>query len=411
MTAKPTQSPVTATLTGNVDDNDHHARTLIDHLTFATRFTCVVAFARESGFAMISDVVRERIAAGMSATFVVGVDFYQTEPALILDLMKLGKTAANPNDVKVYMGAENAICTMHPKVYVFGGADATTAIVGSANMTQGGLAGNWELSALIQGRDVDWESDLSKWIQDRVEDGEIVEADAATVERYKIRRDIYLAHMKMAEKRARRAADSPRGNLDTLRVILATMRADQSKDGFYVQVAQRAAALRKSPVILKRIAELRTSSPTSFLTIYEELLFGAWHSGGLHRGKRTVASKPIIFRDALRALNISRSSDPRVLYDLILKYIDQVPRAGINVITEILHSRDFTRFPVMNGNSVSGMRLAHIVDYPDPLTKKTVDGKTYARFCADAERIRADLGLENFSELDALFNYAYWRTD
>ncbi len=65
----------------------------------------------------------------------------------------------------------------------------------------------------------------------------------------------------------------------------------------------------------------------------------------------------------------------------------------------------------MNGNSVSGMRLAHVVDYPDPLTKKTVNGATYARFCADAERIRADLGLENFSELDAVFNYAYWRTD
>ena len=91
---------------------------------------------------------------------------------------------------------------------------------------------------------------------------------------YKIRRDIYLAHMKMAERRARRAADSPRGNLDTLRAILATMRADESNDGFDVQVAQRAAALRMSPVILKRIAELRTPSPTSFLTIYEELLFG-----------------------------------------------------------------------------------------------------------------------------------------
>ena len=162
MTAKPKQLLVTATLTGNVDDNDHHARTLINHLTLATRFTCVVAFARNSGFGMISDVVKERIAAGMSATFVVGVDFYQTEPALILDLMKLRKTAADPDNMKVYMGAENATCTMHIKVYVFGGANATTAIVGSANMTQGGLVGNWELSALIQGRDVDWESGLSK---------------------------------------------------------------------------------------------------------------------------------------------------------------------------------------------------------------------------------------------------------
>lgn len=407
----PKQSAVTATLIGNVDDIDHHAQILVDYLVLAMRFICIVAFARKSGFEMISDVIRKRIVSGMSATFVVGIDFYQTEPDLILDLMKLGKLSTVPDNVKVYMGAENAKYTMHPKVYVIGAADATTAIVGSANMTYGGLADNWELSALIRSRDVDWEIGLSKWIQDRVEDGEIIAANVAAVERYKIMRDIYLAHMKMAEKRARRAVNSPRGDLDTLRAILATMRADESDEGFNIQVARRAASLRKGPVILRRIADLKTPSPTDFLIIYEELLSEVWHSGGLHRGKRVIASEPIVFRDALKALNRSGSGDPRVLYDLILKYMDRVSRAGVNVITEILHSRDFTRFPVMNRNSVSGMRLASLVGYPDPLTKKTVDGVTYARFCADAERIRADLKLKNFSELDAVFNYAYWRTD
>ena len=33
---------------------------------------------------------------------------------------------------------------MHSKIYVFSGGGVTTAIVGSAKMTRGGLAGNWD---------------------------------------------------------------------------------------------------------------------------------------------------------------------------------------------------------------------------------------------------------------------------
>jgi hypothetical protein len=189
------------------------------------------------------------------------------------------------------------------------------------------------------------------------------------------------------------------------------MRADRSEDGFDVQVPRRAHSLQVGPAILQRIAELGTPSPTRFLAIYEELLNGVWHSGGLPRAKTTIAGNSGVFQDSLRALADTTSDDPEFLYNLLLSFMERVPKAGVNVITEILHTRDATRFPVMNGNSVSGMRMANITDYPPSPTKKTVDGATYASFCADAEKIRSELGLKNFSELDAVFNYAYWRID
>lgn len=403
---KPSSVTAVLAVNGTVD----HAEILRDYLALATRFTCAVAFARMSGFSEIKKSLEDRIAAGMSATFVVGIDFFQTEPELILALLKLKKLVKDPAGVKVYMGTgDNYI--LHPKIYVFGGQDAATAIVGSANMTWGGLRGNHEFSAVIQGRDVDWEGVLTDWIKDRITDGEIVAADSENVERYAIKRKIYLAHMQMAERRARRAVNSPPGDLDTLRAILATMRADLSEEGFDVQVPQRAHSLQLGPAILRRIAELGTPSPARFLAIYEELLNGVWHSGGLPRAKTTIAKEAGIFQEALRALAASGSSDPEFLYNLLLSFMERVPKAGVNVITEILHTRDATRFPVMNGNSVSGMRMANITDYPESPNKKTVNGATYARFCADAERIRSELGLKNLSELDAVFNYAYWRTD
>ena len=41
--------------------------------------------------------------------------------------------------------------------------------------------------------------------------------------------------------------------------------------------------------------------------------------------------------------------------------------------------------------------------------KASVDGARYAQFTADAERLRQGLGLNDLSELDALFNFAYWK--
>lgn len=277
-------------------------------------------------------------------------------------------------------------------------------------MTQGGFADNWEMSALIPGRDVNWEKNLVEWIQDRFDDGDIVEADSTLVGRYRIKRDIFLAHIKMAERRARKAVEASPGDLGTLRAILATMKADESDNGFEAQVALRKNDQRSIPAIFKCIEELNAPTPESFLPIYEKLL-QAWHSGGLHRGKTAVASQPMVFRDSLRSLRRSRSVDPSVNYNLLLEPMLRVLRAGVNVITEILHSHDATRYPVMNANSVSGLRLASISNYPVQLTKKTVDGATYARFCEDAEQIRSNLDLKDFTELDALFNYAYWRTD
>jgi HKD family nuclease len=394
-------------INGEVD----HAKIITDHLARATHFTCAVAFARVSGLKSIRKCLESRIAAGMSATFVLGIDFFQTEPELIVDLLKLRKLARDPARVKVYMGSENADYTLHPKIYVFKSGCSTTAIVGSANMTSGGLVMNHEFSAVIQGRDVNWEIYLTDWIQERVANGEIVEADREGVQRYTVRRAIYLAHMQMAQRQARRAVNSAPGDLDTLRSILATMRADRSDDGFDVQVRQRASALQEGPAILQRIAALRAPSPSNFLVAYEELLNGVWHSSGLPRAKTTIAAKADIFQIALRALAASDSNDPAFLYNLLLRFMKRVPKAGVNVITEILHTRDATRFPIMNGNSVSGVKLANILDYPGKPTKKTVDGETYARFCVDAERIRSELALKNFSELDALFNYAYWQVD
>ena len=63
----------------------------------------------------------------------------------------------------------------------------------------------------------------------------------------------------------------------------------------------------------------------------------------------------------------------------------------------------------MNQNAVSGMCKANILEFPQHPSKSNVSAEGYASFCKQAEIVRRELGLENFLELDALFNYAYWK--
>ncbi len=390
------------------NEGGSHASVLRGLLAGASRLTCVVAFARMSGFEMISEALATRVAGGMRATFVIGLDFYQTEPELLSALLRL-KGRGRPGRVRVLMGAEGHSHTMHPKVYAFSHRDGTTsAVIGSANMTRGGFRDNHEFSAVMRGQDVGWMRELDDWIKAQVGAGEIVEADAEAIGRYAARRTAYLPHVQIAERRARAAAKAGPGQTSTLRAILAAMRADDGVDGFDAQAARRAASHVEAAALLGRLARRKGSDERGFLLLYEPLVAGLWHSGGLQRAKTTIARRAREFQDALRWLDGSPSEDPEVLFERLRTLMAEVPKAGVNVITEILHTRDRTRFAVMNQNSVAGMRRAQLAGYPGNPSKRSVDGASYARFCSDAAKVARDLGLGDLGELDALFNYAYW---
>lgn len=395
-------------LVENGEDEDHAG--LIDlHLGSATHFVAIVAFARMSGFALIREALAARAAKGLRATFVIGIDFFQSEPELLRALLRLrGPARKAGGNVQVYIGSETGAWTLHPKVYWFKGRGTETLLVGSANMTSGGFADNHELSVALTGSRTDWKSWLDRWIADRLANGDIVEAKTALIDSYEQRRDIWKAAIKAAERRARRSMAAPRGQIISLADLLAEMRADDGPEGFAALVERR----RRSHATARRLlADLTPDADLdrrAFLAHYEDLI-RHWHSSGLQRGKTMIARKAARFQAALRALTAERSQDPTRLFALLKTHFDAIPRAGINVLTEILHTRDPNRYPVMNRNSVAGMGLANITSYPRAPAKATVDGDRYARFTADAGALRDRLGLHDLGELDVLFNYAYWK--
>ena len=401
------RAPAPALLLANGDEG--HAEELKRHLAHATNLICIVAFAKSSGWKLIEKAVAERAAKGLKATFVIGLDFYQSEPAVLRAIRRLETKAATAGgSIEVYMGRERSRHTLHPKVYWIKGARRQALIVGSANMTRGGFADNHEMSALLSGSAARHQAWLEKWIGERAKAGDIVKATPKLIRAYEKRRDIYQTTMKSAESRAFRAMATRPGDPLTLVDLLVEMRADQGPEGFAKSVERRKKAAPKARAQLAVLARQSDLTRGRFLNAYEKLI-QHWHSSGIARGKTTVARRPARFQAALRSLATEPSDDPAVLFDLLKSHFDEIPRAGTNVITETLHTRDPARFPVMNRNSVAGMGLANIRGYPELPTKRSVSGALYARFAGGAEQLRQGLGLADFSELDALFNYAYQR--
>lgn len=388
-------------------NNDHnHASEIKDRLADAERFVCMVAFAKESGLKELRGELREAIERGMAATFVIGVDFYQSEPKVIDTLFKLKRSG----DVAVYMGSLNKQYTFHPKLFMFEKESVTEVIVGSANWTYGGMAENHELSLAFCTNRSKISSEIDDWISRLVDEGEIVEVTSAYLADYARRHAIYSSRMKLAHKRAERAAADPKGGIGTLAEILAEMKADKSYDGFDQSVARRSASNLEGLQILKQIAVSGSQSSDDFLEQFNRLL-DTFHSSGLRRGNSAIARDRIPFKEGVRSIMKFPQRDPGDMFDHLLYHFRSVHRGGVNLLTEILQLLDKRRYAVMNQNSVAGIGLAGHTEFPKMPGKHNTTAETYAEFCHRAEGIRTDLGLTDLSQLDALFNYAYWNRE
>lgn len=113
----------------------------------STETRIAVAFVSQGGLALLEKPIAAALTAGKFIEFLVGLDMAVTEPKALkkmhqwtLDYEELGLYCyAKLTDTGIY----------HPKVYLFTSATDATAIVGSSNLTAGGLSRNVEVNAIM----------------------------------------------------------------------------------------------------------------------------------------------------------------------------------------------------------------------------------------------------------------------
>lgn len=370
-----------------------------------------------------------------SIRLVVGLDMYHTDPDVLDELFELYRN--HKSLVELYLSASPNGVTFHPKTYLFRYKDNTSSIlIGSANATLAGMRQNCEISALVQCQDRgnDFAKDLDENLKKLIRLRRIVPATADLLESYRWKYELYHKYDSVAKSRSYRAIESsPKGGVpkggpaydrfDLLRFILEAMKADNTSNGFVAQAQGRRISRQKALAVVRDIAQLpqtpawRSANASErgglFLKRYDQLVVTPhyWHSGELHRHRTTVAKNAarIVegFRDLDALVNGSANAPFKLLYDSIWLKVLDVKYAGINLMSELMHTYDNQRFAIMNGNSISGHQLA---DFPAQWSqdKTEVDAKTYSDFCDESLSMMGALGLKDLSELDAVLNYAYF---
>lgn len=117
---------------------------LLSHLADPqwTVFRAAVAFVKRSGTQFVRQPLRD-FTGRAQARISVGIDLYGTSREGLTDLLE----ATSGGQVFVYRN--NGPYTFHPKVYVFKSAQRADVLVGSGNLTSGGLFTNYEASLAV----------------------------------------------------------------------------------------------------------------------------------------------------------------------------------------------------------------------------------------------------------------------
>jgi len=108
----------------------------------ASRLLVAVAFAKRSGLE-VAPSIEQAARSGKKVELLAGLDFQLT------DLDALERIAPPPSEARVYLSLEDRK-VFHPKIYIAEGREQTTAIVGSSNLTSGGLLENVEANVLVR---------------------------------------------------------------------------------------------------------------------------------------------------------------------------------------------------------------------------------------------------------------------
>ncbi len=388
-----------ASLLWNTTDWEHHAE-LLQRFEDATRFECAVAFVKMSGLGSIQESVGALLARGGKARFIVGLDFYQTDPD-VLDLLaqwqkKLG--------VEAYVAEPSQGYCFHPKIYIFSYANHTSVVVGSANLTAGGLGNNWEASLRF---DQPLPSAAAKPLDQLISNKEVVPLTQAIIDTYRKRHRIAAALSALQKRELNQLTVGEGDGIGVLERIVAYLKADRQHGLAHMS------NWRKGNVEAARaaMAAIRMDRPETAARLLPQLktLRDCMSASLLQLYIPRIVQTPVRFVGLLD--DVARLQDeivaPETAYAHLRPTAKDISGLGPNWLTEILHASDPDRYAILNKASVAGMALAGF-SFPIKPTKSNITSVVYGAFCKQAQFLVEKLELHNMSELDAVFGYAFF---
>jgi hypothetical protein len=258
------------------------------------------------------------------------------------------------------------------------------------------------------------DNEISGHLQTLIDDAEVDELKAPALADYTRKHRIAHAVRSATEKQIARllksGAQTPQ-TLEPLEVVVRELKLDESSYGLDSMSRARAKSIKDAQTIIASLRQKRRQTESELLPDIRTLT-KCFHSGGLERNIPKIVRQPTEF---LQLLDLAyktntNGSTPEHAYEQLQPVANNITGLGPNWVTEILHALDPSIYAVLNKNSVAGMALAGI-EFPAKPSKAVISGDVYGEFCRQGATLVKSLGLKNLSELDLVFNYAYWNSE
>lgn len=122
---------------------------LDSNLSISKSAKIAVAFAKHSGVKLIEGALLKCLDNGGNVEFVIGLDFHTTDAIVLKTFLAFSKTYPEFH-FYCFSDPSDNIVTYHPKLYLFETEGLVKSIIGSSNLTKGGLSENIEVNVLLE---------------------------------------------------------------------------------------------------------------------------------------------------------------------------------------------------------------------------------------------------------------------
>lgn len=305
----------------------------------AKAVTLIMAFAKQSGWLFINKAL---LSGNASVYILVGLNFDITEPAVLWEWLRLQEKY--PYRFVVRVAPLEPV--FHPKVILVQRQDdCRFAIVGSGNLTGGGLSNNVECGVMLEDRRqidelISWQSNLSSTPLT----AEIIEAYQPL---YKAAVQAGRAVRRPASKlrdllRNARVSDSyePLPNWDVPRFLSDMSQLLETKDGIDNLDNREAGA--------KSIRALLDMPTFNFNKQAWEAFYNIPEFGRIRQSYKAMSSQTNQLRKTLRILISPSLSEDHLEKILAMHGEYHVRGLGTNLVSKILTVHDRYRWPVFN---------------------------------------------------------------
>ncbi len=391
-----------------ISDNKRvlHKNVIKKMIRNSRELTIAVAFLKISGLKIIRKEIEVLVDSNIKITFIAGLNFYQTEPDALFELLTFTKKNKNIN---LYICA-NKNKTFHPKLYLSEKNKTFVAVIGSANMTNGGFSDNFELSSIIEGDLTESVfSDLKHYINDLVTQSE--EANHLILSQYKNKFDIYNKKLKQAKKDIEQEINQKFVmNIKKLNKFIKEYLADKKEMANW---QKRVNDYKEAKKTLDIMAKNNFSSKKEFMESYNVLVGGAgykklWHSGSIFRSKNKVAKKYKSFCLVVSQIknDIALKKEPSEIFNNALNLSKKIDGLGVNILTEIMNTYNPKRCSVLNKNPLESLNEIGFQKFKSQQYFNSNDYQVFNEIMID---ILNKCKFENLGQVDHFCNYIYWK--